>query len=359
MRRRGSSRWRPTSSGGRRPRNTCLTPTKAAPRRGRCGQSSTPTSSPATSATWVAALRGRADCTGKVGVMGFCLGGKNAYLASMRLPIEAAVSYYGVQIDQHLDEADRRTCPILMHFAENDPHVPAPTAAAIQARMGGSPGVQHPRLSGAPSTASTARDTHPTTRRRRRRRESARWRNSAGCCHEPGPVLASAGCSTGHAVELRGGRAAWPTSTGAWLNISSFGSISSGRSRLPSITKTTPGKLSRFAGEQPGTAIRAEVAVEPFAGLAIATRFWIAADQWEVVLAARRRMWPSRHRRLSCSPGNGSWRQNPGQCRTRTSPHRRRIQPCTVMPSPLHRVSTFVIRALGATCRSVHKNSMA
>jgi len=84
----------------------------------------------------VAVLRSRSDCTGKVGVMGFCLGGKFAYLAGTRLPIDAAVSYYGVQIDQHLDEADRLRCPILMHFAENDPHVPAPTVAAIQARMG-------------------------------------------------------------------------------------------------------------------------------------------------------------------------------------------------------------------------------
>ena len=80
--------------------------------------------------------------------MGFCLGGKFAYLASTRLPIEAAVSYYGVQIDQHLDEADRLTCPILMHFAENDPHVPPATVAAIQARMGGWTSVEHPRLSG-------------------------------------------------------------------------------------------------------------------------------------------------------------------------------------------------------------------
>lgn len=89
----------------------------------------------------IAALRARPECTGKVGVMGFCLGGKFAYLASTRLPIEAAASYYGVQIDQHLDEADRLKCPILMHFAENDPHVPAPTVAAIQARMGGLSGV--------------------------------------------------------------------------------------------------------------------------------------------------------------------------------------------------------------------------
>lgn len=88
----------------------------------------------------VTVLRGRPDCTGKIGVMGFCLGGKFTYLASTRLPIDAAVSYYGVEIDRYLDEADRRTCPILMNFAENDPHVPASTVAAIQARMGGAKG---------------------------------------------------------------------------------------------------------------------------------------------------------------------------------------------------------------------------
>jgi carboxymethylenebutenolidase len=99
----------------------------------------------------IAALRARPDCTGKVGVMGFCLGGLFAYLAGTRLPIDAAVSYYGVQIDQYLDEADRLRCPILMHFAENDPHVPASTVAAIQARFAESssasihiyPGTEH------------------------------------------------------------------------------------------------------------------------------------------------------------------------------------------------------------------------
>jgi carboxymethylenebutenolidase len=85
----------------------------------------------------IVALRARPECSGKVGVIGFCLGGLFAWLAGTRLPIDAAVSYYGVQIDQYLGEADRLGCPLLMHFAENDPHVPTEAVAAIRARLGG------------------------------------------------------------------------------------------------------------------------------------------------------------------------------------------------------------------------------
>ena len=85
----------------------------------------------------ITTLRGRDDCTGKVGVMGFCLGGKFTYLSSVRHPIDAAVSYYGVQIDEHLDEADALSCSLLLHFAETDPHVPEATVTAVKARMGG------------------------------------------------------------------------------------------------------------------------------------------------------------------------------------------------------------------------------
>ena len=99
----------------------------------------------------VAALTAHEACTGKVGVMGFCLGGKFTYLSSVRHKISAAVSYYGVQIDEHLDEAENLNCPIVMHFAENDPHVPADTVAALKTRMGDcnnvdvhiSPGTEH------------------------------------------------------------------------------------------------------------------------------------------------------------------------------------------------------------------------
>ena len=82
------------------------------------------------------ALRNRNDCTGKIGVMGFCLGGKFAYISAVRHDIDAAVSYYGVQIDEHLDEADALKCPLVLHLAENDPHVPEETVTAIQARVG-------------------------------------------------------------------------------------------------------------------------------------------------------------------------------------------------------------------------------
>ena len=83
----------------------------------------------------IAALKDRDDCTGKVGVMGFCLGGKFAYISAVRHNIDAAVGYYGVQIDEHLDEADALKCPLLLHFAETDPHVPEDTVAAIRARI--------------------------------------------------------------------------------------------------------------------------------------------------------------------------------------------------------------------------------
>src|ERR1700685_4492394 len=47
----------------------------------------------------VAALRARPECTGGVGAVGFCLGGKLAWLAAARAGVDAAVSYYGVRVE--------------------------------------------------------------------------------------------------------------------------------------------------------------------------------------------------------------------------------------------------------------------
>ena len=72
----------------------------------------------------LACLRTRPECTGKVGALGFCLGGKLAYLAAARTNIDCAVSYYGVGIEALLAEAAAITCPFVFHFAEADRFVP-------------------------------------------------------------------------------------------------------------------------------------------------------------------------------------------------------------------------------------------
>ena len=55
-----------------------------------------------------------------VGAVGYCIGGKIAYLMSMRSGIEAAVSYYGVAIYAALDRASEVRLPLLLHIAEAD-----------------------------------------------------------------------------------------------------------------------------------------------------------------------------------------------------------------------------------------------
>lgn len=61
--------------------------------------------------------------TGKVGVMGYCLGGLLAYLSAARTDSDASVAYYGVGIDKNVDEAKRINRPLLMHIAVEDEYV--------------------------------------------------------------------------------------------------------------------------------------------------------------------------------------------------------------------------------------------
>jgi carboxymethylenebutenolidase len=67
-------------------------------------------------------LRRLPGCTGKVGTVGYCLGGRLAFLTATRTKANAAVGYYGVQLTDHLHEVIR--CPLLLHVAGNDEFVP-------------------------------------------------------------------------------------------------------------------------------------------------------------------------------------------------------------------------------------------
>lgn len=58
----------------------------------------------------------------KAGVIGYCLGGSMAWLATTRLHPDAAVGYYGGQILNYAGE--RPKAPIMLHFGLEDHHIP-------------------------------------------------------------------------------------------------------------------------------------------------------------------------------------------------------------------------------------------
>lgn len=60
---------------------------------------------------------------GPVGIVGFCLGGSLAYAAATRdKRLLAAVGYYGGNIAGMTDT--RPCCPTILHFGEDDAHIP-------------------------------------------------------------------------------------------------------------------------------------------------------------------------------------------------------------------------------------------
>ncbi|MFM2042349.1 MAG: hypothetical protein RLY86_925 [Pseudomonadota bacterium] len=87
----------------------------------------------------LAYLRAHPAVTGKVGSIGYCLGGKLAYLMATRSDANANVSYYGVGIDKALDEASAITNPLMMHLAGKDKFVPAEAQAQITAKFTDNP----------------------------------------------------------------------------------------------------------------------------------------------------------------------------------------------------------------------------
>jgi carboxymethylenebutenolidase len=80
----------------------------------------------------LAHLRKLPGSNGKAGSVGYCLGGKMAYLMATRSDADCNVSYYGVGIDGALGEAGKIQKPLLMHIAAEDKYVPKDAQAKIK-----------------------------------------------------------------------------------------------------------------------------------------------------------------------------------------------------------------------------------
>ena len=87
-------------------------------------------------------LRQRGESTGKVGTVGYCLGGKLAYFMATRSTADCNVSYYGVGIETVLEESAAITKPLLMHIAEKDQFVPPEARKKIVGSLSRNPRVE-------------------------------------------------------------------------------------------------------------------------------------------------------------------------------------------------------------------------
>jgi carboxymethylenebutenolidase len=83
----------------------------------------------------------RQEGVAKVGFVGFCMGGRVAYAVASRTDIDASVGYYGVMIDQMLNEKHAIANPLMLHIPTADGFVPADAQKAMHEGLD-----DHPRV---------------------------------------------------------------------------------------------------------------------------------------------------------------------------------------------------------------------
>jgi carboxymethylenebutenolidase len=86
----------------------------------------------------VAALRALPQVQGRgVGAVGYCMGGRLAYVAAATAGVDAAVAYYGGGIQDMLDLAPQVACPMQFHYGALDANIPLAAVDQVRAAMQG------------------------------------------------------------------------------------------------------------------------------------------------------------------------------------------------------------------------------
>jgi carboxymethylenebutenolidase len=73
--------------------------------------------------------------SGKVGLLGYCLGGLMTFITTARKGAGASVVYYGGGMEKYLDEASKIKNPLLVHLGEEDEYIPKDAREAIIAAL--------------------------------------------------------------------------------------------------------------------------------------------------------------------------------------------------------------------------------
>ena len=90
----------------------------------------------------LAHIRAMKGCSGKVGAVGYCLGGKLAYLMAARSDVDATAAYYGGGIDELLDEVHDIRTPLMMHFGALDKFINAQVREKILTAIKKNPAIE-------------------------------------------------------------------------------------------------------------------------------------------------------------------------------------------------------------------------
>lgn len=104
--------------------------------------------------------RGHEGSNGKVGVMGFCLGGLMTFLTAARKEPDAAAAYYGGRTNEYVAEFKSVSCPMIMHLGEADEYIPPPAREQITKAAEAHPNVKVYTYAGQNHAFARHRGTH-------------------------------------------------------------------------------------------------------------------------------------------------------------------------------------------------------